>query len=313
MKIKSVLIFLLIVFLSGCSHVANTDNLDLDSNNGLSVAIVENSLSDTYYEGENVNIDLIVENKGDYQVEKNNLNLYLSGFNPTAFGKTVEDLKLFNQNNLSAIFINQNESLITGVEYFTFENLCYKNDLENPYALNLKFIACYPYETVISSKVCFGDPISSNNGVCTVNEPKSYSNSLGPIQGTSLVENYIGNGDYRFVMNFINNGNGDVISPDKTGDCTNIDSRSTSLMSIKSIKLDGEELIDSEILNLELPQNKDNLRIINNEGSISFKINQPLDIDYVGDLQITLSHGYKTSFDEITTIYDTEGVQGCEL
>jgi len=311
MKLRSVIIFITIIFISGCSHVA-TNEETISSNNGLDIEILENSLSDVYYEGENINIELQVENLGDYTVEKNKFFLYLSGFNPTAFGKNLESLKLSNNNDLTELFNSDNETLVTGIEYFTFDNLCYKNNLDSPYDLNMKFTSCYPYQTIISSKVCFGDPKANNNELCMVNEQKDFTNTLAPIQATSLVENYIGNGDYRFVINFLNSGSGEIIGLDKTSDCSNIDSRSTSLLSINSIKLDGEELIDSNILNLELPQNKDNVRIINDAGSISFKINQNQDIDYIGDLQVTLSYGYKSSFDKSTVIYDSEGVSGCE-
>ena len=315
MNKKSFFVFLLIIFLSGCSHVAQENLTSYSSSNGLSINVVENSLSSEYYEGENVNIDLQVENLGNYEVLSDSLFITLSGFNPTSFGKSITELSLSNLNNLSPIFQSNNETLVTGIEYFTFDNLCYQNDIENPYDLKMKFISCYPYETTITSKVCFGDPKSSMNEICTVNEEKEFSNSIGPIQVTSIVENYIGNNEYRFVIDFVNSGTGEVIDKNKINDCSNLDSRSTSLLSISSVKLDGVTLLaesqSSNILNLELPKDKDSVRILNEEGSISFKIRQDQNIDYIGELQVTLSHGYKTSFDKNTIIYDIEGVSGC--
>tara|TARA_B100000287_G_C20272277_1_gene638508 strand:- start:326 stop:583 length:258 start_codon:yes stop_codon:yes gene_type:complete len=84
-------------------------------------------------------------------------------------------------------------------------------------------------------------------------------------------------------------------------------------MSISSIKLDGEEIINnSERLEMELPSDKDKVRVTNNGASIYFKIKDIESTDYVSDLQVVINYGYKKSFEESTMIYDVEGVSGCE-
>ena len=313
MNLKTILVFVAVILLSGCTGTTEIESQDNTINDGIDVKLVENSLTDSYYEGDPFNIELQIDNIGDYVVPNNSFYLTLTGFNPTSFGKNTEDLKLSNSEILEKIFDTNNQSLVSGTEFMSYSDLCHINDLFDPYSLNMKFYSCYPYQTEIKSTVCFGEHRSDLNEICTVNEEKEFSNSRSPVQANSLSEVYVGNDEYRFMIDFKNLGSGEVINSDSVPSCTSLSSNSLSSMSIVSITLDGEELINDERLEIELPSDKDKVRITNNEASVYFKIKDLESTDYVSDLQVVLNYGYKKSFEESTIIYDVEGVSGCEL
>jgi len=313
MNLKTILVFVAVILLSGCTGTTEIESQDNTINDGIDVKLVENSLTDSYYEGDPFNIELQIDNIGDYVVPNNSFYLTLTGFNPTSFGKNTEDLKLSNSEILEKIFDTNNQSIVSGTEFMSYSNLCHINDLFDPYTLNMKFYSCYPYQTEIKSTVCFGEHRSDLNEICTVNEEKEFSNSRSPVQANSLSEVYVGNDEYRFMIDFKNLGSGEVINSDSVPSCTSLSSNSLSSMSIVSITLDGEELINDERLEIELPSDKDKVRITNNEASVYFKIKDLESTDYVSDLQVVLNYGYKKSFEESTIIYDVEGVSGCEL
>ena len=314
MNIKSLVLFVLVIFLSGCTADTADTTLGSSANDGIDVKILDNSLSNTYYEGDPFNLELQIDNIGDFALPNNSFYLTLTGFNPTSFGKTAEELKLSNSGTLDAIFDTNNQSIVSGTEFISYDNLCHINDLIDPYSLNMKFYSCYPYQTEIKSTVCFGEHRSELNEICTVNEEKEFTNSRSPVQATSLSEVYVGNNEYRFMIDLLNSGSGEIINSDSVDSCTNISSNSLSSMSISSIKLDGEEIINnSERLEMELPSDKDKVRVTNNGASIYFKIKDIESTDYVSDLQVVINYGYKKSFEESTTIYDVEGVSGCDL
>ena len=313
MNLKTILVFVAVILLSGCTGTTEIESQDNTINDGIDVKLLENSLADSYYEGDPFNIELQIDNIGDYEVPSNSFYLTLTGFNPTSFGKNTEDLKLSNSEILEKIFDTNNQSIVSGTEFMSYGDLCHINDLFDPYALNMKFYSCYPYQTEIKSTVCFGEHRSDLNEICTVNEEKEFINSRSPVQATSLSEVYVGNDEYRFMIDFKNLGSGEVIDSDSVSSCTGLSSNSLSAMSIVSITLDGEELINDERLEMELPSDKDKVRITNNEASVYFKIKDLESTDYVSDLQVVLNYGYKKSFEESTIIYDVEGVSGCEL
>lgn len=313
MNIKTILVFVTVILLSGCIGDTTVETQDTLINDGIDVKILDNSLADSYYEGDPFNIEVQIDNIGDYAIPENSFYLTLTGFNPTSFGKTTEDLKLSNSASLDSIFDTNNQSIISGTEFMSYSDLCHINDLIDPYKLNMKFYSCYPYQTEIKSTVCFGEHRSDLNEICTVNEAKEFTNSRSPVQATSLSEVYVGNDEYRFMIDFRNLGSGEVIDSQSVESCTSLSSNSLSSMSIISIKLDGEELINDERLEMELPNDKDKVRITNNEASIYFKIKDLESTDYVSDLQVVLNYGYKKSFEESTIIYDVEGVSGCDL
>lgn len=313
MNLKTILVFVAVILLSGCTGTTEIEAQDNTINDGIDVKLLENSLADSYYEGDPFNIELQIDNIGDYAVPSNSFYLTLTGFNPTSFGKNTEDLKLSNSEILEKIFDTNNQSIVSGTEFMSYGDLCHINDLFDPYALNMKFYSCYPYQTEIKSTVCFGEHRSDLNEICTVNEEKEFINSRAPVQATSLSEVYVGNDEYRFMIDFKNLGSGEVIDSDSVPSCTGLSSNSLSAMSIVSITLDGEELINDERLEMELPSDKDKVRITNNEASVYFKIKDLESTDYVSDLQVVLNYGYKKSFEESTIIYDVEGVSGCEL
>lgn len=313
MNIKTILVFVTVILLSGCIGDTTVETQDTLINDGIDVKILDNSLADSYYEGDPFNIEVQIDNIGDYAIPENSFYLTLTGFNPTSFGKTTEDLKLSNSASLDSIFDTNNQSIISGTEFMSYSDLCHINDLIDPYNLNMKFYSCYPYQTEIKSTVCFGEHRSDLNEICTVNEAKEFTNSRSPVQATSLSEVYVGNDEYRFMIDFRNLGSGDVIDSQSVESCTSLSSNSLSSMSIISIKLDGEELINDERLEMELPNDKDKVRITNNEASVYFKIKDLESTDYVSDLQVVLNYGYKKSFEESTIIYDVEGVSGCDL
>ena len=114
MNIKTILVFVTVILLSGCIGDTTVETQDTLINDGIDVKILDNSLADSYYEGDPFNIEVQIDNIGDYVIPENSFYLTLTGFNPTSFGKTTEDLKLSNSASLDSIFDTNNQSIISG-------------------------------------------------------------------------------------------------------------------------------------------------------------------------------------------------------
>ena len=148
-----------------------------------------------------------VLNKGGQFINQGEANFYLSGIGSNLEGVSESQT---NSRNLA-------KESITPDRIVFAENARFAFPIESLYTLPLALISCYAYGTATQASVCVSSLNESR--LCTVGAEKinSNSNSVAPIQITSLKEEVVGN-KLRVLFTIANKLNGKVYLPDTSCD-----------------------------------------------------------------------------------------------
>ena len=302
-QIKFAFFLVLIILFSGCTDTGTEDTTSATSE-GISFDVYANTLQPQQYEGQSFNFQIKVENKGGYSVPTDHMNLYLEGINPITYSRTPSDFIKKNTVELTSLGLFGNDTIIRGQEVVSFSDLCYMNDLETNLDVDLFFKSCYSYETNAKVSACFGEAYSQFNEICTVTEEKAVTNTDAPVKVTQILESPAGLGKYRFIINVENQGSGKVFSryssadiSDSMSTCKDLDPGLDNIVSVESIRLDGNELMSSALVTIEpnivdAVANKPYLNLINGKGQFSIIVTDESEGDYVGTLEVVLGYGY---------------------
>jgi len=303
-QIKLAFLLVLIILVSGCTHTETESTTESSAAEGISFDIYADTLQPKQYEGQSFNFQIKVENNGGYSVPTDHMNLYLEGVNPTTYSRTPSDFIKKNTVELTSLGLFGNDTIIRGQEVISFSDLCYENDLETNLDVDLFLKSCYSYETDAKVSACFGEAYSQFNEICTVTEEKSVTNTDAPVKVTQILESPAGQDKYRFIINVENQGSGKVFSryassdvSDSMSSCRDLNPGLDNIVSIESIKLDGNELMTTALVTIEpnivdAVANKPYLNLINGKGQFSIIVTDESEGDYVGTLEVVLGYGY---------------------
>ena len=303
-QIKLAFLLVLIILVSGCTHVTGTESIETSTSGGISFDIYADTLQPQQYEGQSFNFQIKAENKGGYSVPADHMNLYLEGINPLTYNLEPSDFIKKNTVELTSLGKFGNETIVRGQEVISFTDLCYKNDLQTNLDVDLFLKSCYSYETNVKVSACFGEAYAQFNEICTVTEEKAVTNTGAPVKVTQILESPAGQGKYRFIINVENQGSGKVFSryassdvADSMSSCRDLNPGLDNIVSIESIKLDGNELMSSSLVTIEpnivdAVANKPYLNLINGAGQFSIVVTDESEGDYVGTLEVVLGYGY---------------------
>jgi len=323
MKRSHVLILILIVFLSGCTADESVETTQLSSTGGLVTGVYADSLPSSLFEGDQIFLQLSVENQGDHDVEAGNYYLNIKGINPTAYqGLEVADLTKISSTELLSLGEFGNDTIVRGQEVFTIGNsFLYCNNIDNDLPLNLHAKTCYDYGTTSEISGCFIHSTSSTGDeVCVVSGYKPVTNSIAPVIITEVAESVAGSSDVRFRVKVENLGGGKVF--DKYSNSAGVTQTVQSCESlprgtgwnviyIEDITLDGATIIntDTDIDSgfrfeggVESVDGKHRFRLDNTgTGRFSF-VTGVTGLDFVGKVEFKLSYGYSETDIFSTTI-----------
>ena len=257
-QIKLAFILVLIILVSGCTHTGTESIEESSTAEGISFDIYADTLQPQQYEGQSFNFQIKVENNGGYSVPADHMNLYIEGINPLTYNLDPSNLIKKNTVELTSLGQFENVTIIRGQEIISFTDLCYKNDLETNLDVDLFLKSCYSYETNAKVSACFGEAYSQFNEICTVTEEKTVTNMIAPVKVTRILESPAGQGKYRFIIDVENQGSGKVFSryassdvADSMSSCRDLLPGLDNIVFIESIKLDGNELMNSDLVTLE--------------------------------------------------------------
>ena len=327
MKRSQVLIFILIVFLSGCTADESVETTQLSSTGGLVTSVYAESLPSSLFEGDQIFLQLSVENQGDYDVDAGNYYLNIKGINPNAYdnsngnGLDVSDLTKISSTDLLSLGEFGNDTIVRGQEVFTIGNsFLYCNNIDNDLPLNLHAKTCYDYGTTSEISGCFIHSTSSTGDeVCVVSGYKPVTNSIAPVIITEVAESVAGSSDVRFRVKVENLGGGKVFDKhsNSAGVTQTIQSceslpRGTgwNVIYIEDITLDGATIISTNPnggFRFEggvetLADGKHRFRLDSTDtGRFSF-VTGVTGLDFVGKVEFKLSYGYSETDIFSTTI-----------
>lgn len=218
----TVLFFILIlVFTFGCSGTSISNNTR-PPGSGLTLKI--DSITSTIYDSDAVDMEVLLQNLGDYSIPPGDAWLKLSGYDPTLFSFSGNGISSTGLLGLGEIEGNENGS--SGFsDYVSLGSGSLKQGFlgENIPQISPTFVvnACYLYKTTATAQICMNPDIYGTNpqvGACKVGFATIY-NSNGPLKVTSVRENYLsydkGSGILRVKLDITvsNIGRGQIWSP----------------------------------------------------------------------------------------------------
>jgi len=312
MKKLHVFVIILVVFLSGCTADESAETPTANYV-GLVTSVYADSLPSTLYEGDQLFLQLQVENQGDYDVESGNYWMNIKGINPDAFKGLVEDdLTKTSGTKLFSLGDFGNDTIVRGQEVFTIGNtFMYCNDIDNDLSLNLHAKSCYDYGTTSEISACFiKSTATGGDEVCLVSEFKPVTNSIAPLAITEIAESVAGSSAVRFRVKVENLGKGTVFDkyaetdiPTTLSKCDTLRRDQENVVYIESITLDGNPMnLDYEGGVEQLDNGRDRFRL-DSTGAGRFSFTTiTTGLDFVGNVEIKLSYGYSETDIFRTTI-----------
>lgn len=209
-----VVVFILLTG-QGCGEKKEkTESPFVGGTTGLLINFMEGAPPAEAYDGGDFpfDIDIKLENEGEYNVEKTNAVVKISGVDPTDFGKTSADFSQNPEEDLEGTRRDSGGNVIQGtVSHIIFSNLNYGDILSANTPFTLRADVCYTYGTIATSKLCIKeDLLSTDEGMCEVNEAKDVFNSGAPVQVTSFEESATGSDKVSFIFKVEHKGNGDI-------------------------------------------------------------------------------------------------------
>ena len=155
-----------------------------------------------------------LENKGEWEVPKDNVFITLKGIDAGDFGISVADMK--DQHPDSDLTKNElnpdtGEIVESTPAYKTFK-LQYSKPITGNHEFPIVVDSCYEYGTLATGDVCVKEkPLdTTDTSVCTITGPKNLQNSGGPVQVTQFQEYTSGTDAVRFTIMIGKTGAGDV-------------------------------------------------------------------------------------------------------
>ncbi|MBS3134188.1 hypothetical protein J4214_03070 [Candidatus Woesearchaeota archaeon] len=312
MKKRYLFLFLILglVLIAGCNDAGKKVKTGtfFGGTDGISVSFVTVAPPSQFNQDDAVNVRVLLENKGEYEVIAGNAKAKLYGIPLQNFG--LKDSYI----GTKSVLIGKSEkSNLGGQQEIDFGKLQYKLPVINSEDFNLRARVCYPYETKGQINVCLKSLISKETGetVCnleggdkTAGKITKGSVSSAPIQITSLTEETRGSDQVRFNIKIENKGKGEVYSPDSS--CEQIEDDNVRLNNRNKVQIEILNPIDVKCSFISGEEsNKGIVNLNNNVGTIScFKKVEDavedkltINVDYiymdVTSKQITIYQGVK--------------------
>lgn len=213
------------LFLAGCdSNKQPTTGVPfLGGEHGVKISLRENSPPlEVFDSGEmTFDIDVILKNEGEYTIPSGEAMLTVNGIEASAFSKSPNDFKVVLNKDLPGKEKSVQGKIIDSPAVdVEIKSLNYKDTLSGDFNFPFQVNLCYLYETVANVGVCFKENLlSSDAGVCNVDETKTVYNSGAPVQVETFTEYPRGKDKVGFSFDIIHKGNGKV-SRNTIKDCS---------------------------------------------------------------------------------------------
>ncbi|MBI4144170.1 hypothetical protein HY486_02900 [Candidatus Woesearchaeota archaeon] len=188
---RRALILLLLIFLAACA-TKKTIELEpfIGGNDGLKASFAD--FRKNVFDGGKDPFDIIVrlDNLGESQIKKEDVEIRIDGINPLAFGKSEEQLTKNSPEDIRAVE-RAKEAILTSPPIFTeFNGLNHLTAITGS-KLSYPIIAriCYSYKTKSQSKFCIRRNIlNPEEGPCKIEETKQTYNSGAPVHVENVKE-----------------------------------------------------------------------------------------------------------------------------
>ena len=209
--------------ITGCNNGNKTTTIKTEpfigGTTGLKINFVEDAPPDEVYDRGTFPFDVAVllENVGEYDVNKNDVYVQISGIDPYDFSKTPAFMKKHPAEDLKKTYKNSEGRKIEGTrETVEFNGFNYARNLTGNTQFMIKAEVCYSYETIANAMICIRKDIYGINkkeneeDVCKVSEIKNVYNSGAPVQVENFEEMPRGTSKIGFTFDVSHKGTGDI-------------------------------------------------------------------------------------------------------
>lgn len=222
------LIGVVVLFSLGVEGCGETDDIEgverfIGSKEGVSLAFTSGKPLSEFNINDNIPVEVILRNGGEKSIKAGDAKVKLFGLNLDQF--SLPSGYIGTGGALHGISVDFPEA---GEQRVSFGDLKYKGELLSPqYTQDLRARVCYPYQTLIETKICVGSKRAQERDgdfICDIDGEKLKSGdvSSAPVQVTSISEKLFGSDNVRIILVIKNVGSGKVYSPgddcDRLGD-----------------------------------------------------------------------------------------------
>jgi hypothetical protein len=148
-----------------------------------------------------------IENKGEWDVAKEEAVVELRGFRPADFNNPERSKSP--DEDLSKTYIDVDGNVIPGTfTHVSFDGFNYAGSLQanNPFPILADI--CYKYGTKSQLDICYLDDLTEANEVCEVKGPKPIFSSSAPVSVENLKEEIAGSDKVSFSFDIVHRGSG---------------------------------------------------------------------------------------------------------
>jgi len=205
---------IMLVLLAGCGQKeAQTIGKPFIGGTGAVVtSFTEGTPPPEIYDGGNQPFDVVIklENKGEYDIPKENLKVTLSGINPAQFSNPAIEKNM--DEDLKGAYLDPTGNAVAGGQtYITFSGFNYMDKLSGNTPFTIRADVCYAYGTTAQFMLCVKKDLSSTSqGVCNVNEAKQSECSSAPVQIGNVKEEVAGTNKISFYFDVTYQGTGAI-------------------------------------------------------------------------------------------------------
>jgi len=215
MSKKTILVLIgIMIFLVGCegdtagptskTFIGGTDSIKFDF-------MEETPPAEVYDAGQQpFEVTVNLENKGEYDVPKEDIKVKLSGFYPPDFGNPVVEMNP--EEDLQKSFIDPDGEVERGtITYVNFPGFNFGGALAGNNEYTIRAEVCYKYGTRAQADLCVLEDLTPDvdeDEVCDVSESKSVASSSAPVQVENFKQEVAGTRKLKFTFDIVHRGTG---------------------------------------------------------------------------------------------------------
>jgi len=304
MKKIGIILFVLLFTFVGCSGSSGGDSgpaTGADSGfvggtNGILINFLQDSPPEEVFDGGDNPFDIVLEleNVGEHTVQKDEVQVSISGMDPVEFSLSHADLTKNPDDSLEATRKDSEGNVIdpipVAVEFREFNHV---DDLVTNNIFRIRAEVCYDYQTIAEAKICVKeDNLDTEDSVCDVNEAKTITNSGAPIHVENFQETPRSRNRIGFTFNVVHKGNGNIFKSSSL--CENERKFEDKVHVRVETGLTG---LDCSGLSGSSSNNEGFITMYSGERLVSCTQEASTQTDFVKPVVITLMYGYEENIE----------------
>lgn len=207
MKNSLILIAMFSIVLAGCSSGdggTSTVTPFIGGTEGLQIQFLPSEPPDTIQDDgkESFTIGIEAFNKGEDDIDKNEIIFKLKGIPPADLGATIDDLSVRPDEDILGREKNPDtgNTIESPPVLVNFGPFVYDRNLAGNIEKTFYVDACYTYETFAAADLCIKENLqdSTDTDICTISGTKNFVNSGAPVQVTKFEQFGAGTDAVRF-------------------------------------------------------------------------------------------------------------------